>query len=95
MPGTTLVEMAHHGSDTLCCGKNAILSYPETGMKIAMDRMAEAQATGAKIMIDVCQSCHGSFVETWEKAGNCTFLVENYVTYIRRALEGRGPRERS
>ena len=87
IPGTTLVEMEHNGSDTMCCGNNAILSYPEIGIKIGLSRMTEAEATGAEIMINVCHSCHGSLVKTREKANNCSFTVENYATYIRRALD--------
>lgn len=59
LPGVTLVELAHSGADTLCCGGGGGRMYLETaaGERFSDVRMAEAQASGAQIMATACPYC--------------------------------------
>jgi Fe-S oxidoreductase len=88
IPGTELVEMEHHGKDTLCCGCRATLSMPEAGDAVTVARMREAQATGADTMIDLCHNCHWIFLPA-RKAHpelNFSLAMENFSTYVARAM---------
>ncbi len=82
VPGTELVEMEHHHENTVCCACRAANSLPETGDRITAARFAEAEATGADKMIDVCHNCHWVFMN-YENAGHHTGIgTENYVTFL-------------
>jgi Fe-S oxidoreductase len=61
IPGTQLIEMAHHGPDSLCCGAGGgrMWQGKELDGKARMSeiRVKEAQATGAEILITACPLC--------------------------------------
>lgn len=57
--GVELVEMAHHGSDTLCCGGGGGRMWMETpaGERLADLRVREALEVGAQIIATACPFC--------------------------------------
>lgn len=61
IPGVTLIEMDHHGADSLCCGGGGgrMWQGPELRGEARMSeiRVREAQATGADILITACPLC--------------------------------------
>jgi len=59
LSGHSLVEMAHHGAETLCCGSGGIVSTidPDLSNQRACQRMAEFSATGADRCVTACMSC--------------------------------------
>lgn len=59
LPGVTLVEMAHSGADTLCCGGGGGRMYLETtaGDRFSDVRVEEALTTGAQVMATACPYC--------------------------------------
>jgi len=61
IPGATLIEMAHHGSDSLCCGAGGgrMWQGKELDGKARMSeiRVREAHATGAEVLITACPLC--------------------------------------
>lgn len=59
VPGLELVEMEHHGRHSLCCGGGGNLEMidPKLSSDMAARRVAEAQATGAEIVVTSCQQC--------------------------------------
>ena len=69
LPGVQLVEMAHHGRHSLCCGGGGNLEMIDPALSTAMARrkVEEAQATGATTIVTTCQQC-----------------VRTMTTYVRR-----------
>ncbi len=59
IPGVTLVEMAHHGPDSLCCGGGGGRMWQDLDRegKMSEVRIREAAATGAQILITACPLC--------------------------------------
>ena len=90
IPGTQLVEMAHHGRDTLCCGCDAVNNAPALGTRITAKRLEEAAATNCDTMIDTCHYCHQVFSDAMrdndlsQEIRNLS--IENYATFITRAM---------
>ena len=69
LPNVRLVEMAHHGRHSLCCGGGGNLEMIDPALSTAMARrkVEEAQATGASTIVTTCQQC-----------------VRTMTTYVRR-----------
>ncbi len=88
IPGTELVEMEHHGKDTMCCGCDAVTNEYEVGDKITERRLREAVATGADTMIDACHNCHWIFMPARKKYEDKGLYIDivNYSTYITDAM---------
>ncbi len=59
IPGLRLVEMAHHGADSLCCGGGGGRMWQDLDGEVKMSevRIREAMATGAQILITACPLC--------------------------------------
>jgi Fe-S oxidoreductase/nitrate reductase gamma subunit len=61
IPGIKLIEMKHHGTDSLCCGGGGgrMWQGPELNGEERMSeiRIKEAHETGAEIMITACPLC--------------------------------------
>ncbi|MFH0787789.1 MAG: (Fe-S)-binding protein, partial [Pseudomonadota bacterium] len=61
VPGTTLIEMPHHGADSLCCGGGGGRMWQGQELRgesrMSEIRVREAQATGAEILITACPLC--------------------------------------
>ncbi|MDR3362723.1 MAG: (Fe-S)-binding protein [Desulfovibrio sp.] len=87
IPGTTLVEMKHHGKDTMCCGCRTVDGMPELGNEVTMTRLREAAETGADAMIDLCHNCHWIFVSAAKAHPELQFSlrIENFSAYVARA----------
>ncbi len=94
IPGTKLVEMEHHGSDTMCCGCDAVYNMFEVGDKVSVERLKEADATGADFMIDVCHNCHWLLKPCQKNHDELSnvFEIVNYSTYITDAM-GKGRKD--
>ncbi|MDR0826322.1 MAG: (Fe-S)-binding protein [Desulfovibrio sp.] len=89
IPGTQLLEMEHHGKDTLCYGCTAVDSHPETGEKATLRRLLEAKACGADTLITMCHNCNWIFTPALKargKAHGLTFSIENLSTYLTKAM---------
>ncbi len=59
VPGLRLVEMEHHREYSLCCGGGGDVEMAGKDLvtAVARRRIAEAQATGAKLLLSACQQC--------------------------------------
>jgi Fe-S oxidoreductase/nitrate reductase gamma subunit len=61
IPGTALIEMEHHGPDSLCCGAGGgrMWQGKELDGKARMSeiRVREAHATGAEVLVTACPLC--------------------------------------
>lgn len=59
IPELTLVEMAESGANGFCCGGGGNLEIldPELSQDVARHRLAQAQATGAQVLVTACGRC--------------------------------------
>lgn len=60
-----LTEMAHFGADGLCCGSGGMISRfrPDLTEQMVAQRMAEAKAAGADVLLGYCMSCVAKFAD--------------------------------
>ena len=83
LPGVTLLEMKHHGRDTVCCGSGAICWFPQTCDQIREKRLQDAAQTGAQQLVTVCHYCNQTFAADESRYN---FSVTNYVNLVAEAL---------
>ena len=61
IPGTSLIEMVHHGPDSLCCGAGGGRMWQGKELdgetRMSEIRVREAHATGAEVLITACPLC--------------------------------------
>lgn len=61
IPGIELVEMEHNKMDAICCGTSAFTNCEAYSNMIRQQRLSEAKATGAEILITSCPKCQIHF----------------------------------
>ena len=59
--GLKLVEMEHSGKNALCCGTSCWTNCGAVNKQIQVDRLREAQATGAELLVTACPKCQIHF----------------------------------
>lgn len=55
--GLELVEMEHHHAKALCCGTVGWTNCGAASKSIQMERLQEARATGAQVLVTACAKC--------------------------------------
>jgi Fe-S oxidoreductase len=55
--GFELIEMPRHKENALCCGTNGWTHCGAANRQIQGDRLSEAQATGADVLVTACLKC--------------------------------------
>jgi len=55
--GTNLIEMGHHHKRSICCGVSGWMNCSQVSKQIQSNRLLEAQATGANILVTSCAKC--------------------------------------
>ncbi len=59
--GLELVEMAHTRQSSLCCGTSCWTACGATNKRLQENRLREAQATGADLLVTTCAKCQIHF----------------------------------
>ena len=57
IPGVELLEMGRNRENAVCCGVNAWLSCNKYSKAVQIDRLKEAKATGADLLVTACPKC--------------------------------------
>jgi Fe-S oxidoreductase len=57
IPGVKLIEMRHNREDGFCCGGTSSIAWPEATKKAQLDRLNEAKAVGADLLVTDCLDC--------------------------------------
>jgi len=61
IPGIELVEMEHNRTESTCCGTSAFTNCESYSNMIRKERLSEAKATGAELLITACPKCQTHF----------------------------------
>ena len=61
IPGIEFVEMEHNREDAICCGTSAFTNCDTYSNMIRAERLSEAKATGAEMLITCCPKCQTHF----------------------------------
>jgi Fe-S oxidoreductase len=71
IPGLELVEMERIKEYAWCCGAGGGVkeAYPEFALSTADERMEEAMATGAEVLVTSCSWCERNFRDALERSG--------------------------
>lgn len=83
LPGVTLTEMEHHGSETSCCGSGAVCWFQKSFSQMRDDRLKEADQMGADRLVTVCHYCGQTFGQEEDRFN---FKVINYVNLVTEAM---------
>ncbi len=59
--GYELVEMRRHAESSLCCGTTCWTTCGQVSKNIQVERLKEASATGAELLVTACQKCQIHF----------------------------------
>ncbi|MFO8102133.1 MAG: (Fe-S)-binding protein [Dehalococcoidia bacterium] len=68
IPGVQLVEMEGNGKDTQCCGRYPV-ELPELSMLTGTNRIRDAQAVDAGIMVTACSFCDWNLKRAAKSSG--------------------------
>ncbi len=81
------VEMEHHHAKSLCCGSGggARGAYPKNSIAMAKNRLAEAVATGAQVLLTECGSCVHNLSNA--KTRSQKIRIVNTVEFLNELLE--------
>jgi Fe-S oxidoreductase len=71
IPGIELVEMERNRENTWCCGAGAGVSQANPGLALwtASERLKEARATGATVLVTSCPWCERNFRDAIKEYG--------------------------
>jgi heterodisulfide reductase subunit D len=61
IPGLELIEMPHNREESICCGTSCFTNCDSYSKQIRVDRLSEAKATGAEILVTACPKCQTHF----------------------------------
>jgi heterodisulfide reductase subunit D len=94
IPGIKLVEMEHRGEDSICCGTSAWTNCGSYSKEIRVERLFEAKATGAEVLVTACPKCQIHFKCAMvdrgaEKGSTVKMEVMDIVTLVANALGGK------
>ena len=95
IPGIRLVEMVHHGPNSLCCGGGGGRMWQELAgeLKLAEVRAREATDAGAEIIVTACPYCLimlEDAVKTADLEGRLTVMDLNEVLSRSLGLDDEG-----
>ncbi len=72
LPGHELREMEHSGLNSHCCGTSSWLNCGTFSKRIQLERMREAEAVGADLIVTACPKCFTHFSCTLNEPGSDT-----------------------
>ena len=92
IPGLKLIEMEHSAGDSICCGTSAWTNCGSYSKKIREERLLEARATGAELLVTACPKCQIHFKcamvdKGAEKGPDVKMEVMDLVNLVANAIE--------
>ena len=92
IPGIELVEMEHSCEESICCGTSVWTNCSSCSKEIRVERLSEAKATGAELMITACPKCQIHFKcamvdKGAEKGSDIKMEVMDLTNLVANAIE--------
>ncbi len=90
--GLELAEMEGHRGRALCCGTSAWTHCGATAKSIQVDRLRQARATGAEILVTACAKCQIHFrcaLDDAHLGDEIRIEVRDLSTLVAEALTGK------
>jgi len=92
IPGIELVEMEHSCDESICCGTSAWTNCSCYSKDIRVERLLEAKATGAELLVTSCPKCQIHFKcamvdKGVEKGSDIKMEVMDLVNLVAIAIE--------
>ncbi len=87
--GLKLVEMEHSGKNALCCGTSCWTNCGVVNKQIQVDRLREALATGAELLVTACAKCQIHFkcaLDDAKLGEEIGMEIKDLVTLVDEAL---------
>lgn len=87
--GLEMVEMQRHGRNALCCGTNGWTHCVIANKAIQVDRLREARATGADLLVTACIKCQIHFkcaMQDQQLGDEINIEVKDLATLVAEAL---------
>ena len=87
--GLELVEMEHSGKNALCCGTSCWTNCGAVNKRIQVDRLREARATGAELLVTACAKCQIHFkcaLDDAKVAGEMGIEIRDLITLVDEAM---------
>jgi Fe-S oxidoreductase len=87
IPGLELVEMERNREYAWCCGSGGGVkeAYPDFSRWTATERIEEAKATGAEVLVSACSWCERNFIDTVKATGD-KMKVYDIVDLVKQAI---------
>ena len=87
--GVDLVEMPRNKRFSWCCGSGSgvvSIGYPEFSNWVAMQRLLEAQSTGAEVLVTSCPGCYDNFSLTKSKEKDIQIKISDLTELVASCL---------
>ena len=83
--------MEHNSGDSICCGTSVWTNCSSYSREIRVERLSEAKATGAELMITACPKCQIHFKcamtdKGAEKGSDIKIEVMDLVSVVANAI---------
>lgn len=91
IPGVELVEMPQSRTSALCCGTQAWMNCGTVNKQIQSERLREASATGADVLLTFCPKCQIHFrcaMHDNRLGEELEIEIEDVTTFATKALTG-------
>jgi heterodisulfide reductase subunit D len=89
--GLEMVEMPRNRANALCCGTNGWTHCTVASKAIQVDRLREARATGADLLVTACIKCQIHFrcaMEDYHLGDEIGIEIKDLATLVAERLEG-------
>jgi heterodisulfide reductase subunit D len=88
IPGLELLEMPRNRENSLCCGSSTWINCTQVNKKIQVEKLKEAQSTGATTMVTACPKCNIHLNCTMHDNGfHFDIRMKDLTTLVAEALE--------
>jgi len=88
IPGLELIEMPRNRENSLCCGSSTWINCTQVNKKIQVEKLKEAQSTGAATMITACPKCNIHLNCTMHDNGfHFDVKIKDLITIVAEALQ--------
>ena len=88
IPGLELIEMPRNRENSLCCGSSTWINCTQVNKKIQVEKLKEAQGTGATTMVTACPKCNIHLNCTMHDNGfHFDVKIKDLTTIVAEVLE--------